>query len=55
MAKEIDKKKIAAGLFKAYPEQNKAWITDDGQGFFKENYAKNNAIISITNDYISIF
>jgi hypothetical protein len=43
MAKAIDKKKIAAGLFKAYPEQNKAWITDDGQGFFKENYAKNNA------------
>lgn len=43
MAKAIDKKKIAAGLFKDHPEQNKAWITDDGQGFFKENYAKNNA------------
>lgn len=43
MEKKINKQKIAAGLFKDYPEENKCWITDDGQGFFKENYAKNNA------------
>lgn len=43
MAKEINKKEIATGLLQDNPEQNKVWITDDGQGFFKENYAKNNA------------
>ena len=43
MAKKINLKKIADGLLKDNPEQIKVWITEDGQGFFKENYAKNNA------------
>lgn len=44
MAKKVDKNKISKDLFKAYPDENKCWITDDGQGFFKENHAKNNAL-----------
>lgn len=45
MAKAKSKKlqKVADELFKDNPEENKVWITSDGQGFFKENHAKNNA------------
>lgn len=43
MAKAKGKKKIAADLFKDFENENKCWITDDGQAFFKENHAKNNA------------
>ncbi len=44
MAKEkINLKKIAEGLLKDNPEQKQVWVTEDGQGFFKKNYAVNNA------------
>ncbi|MDN3621343.1 hypothetical protein QWY81_17885 [Polaribacter undariae] len=41
MAKDL--KKIAAELLKDNPEQNKIWMTEDGQGFFSEGHANNNA------------
>ena len=41
--KNTTAKQIAKNLLKVYPNQNKVWITSDGQGFFIEGAAINNA------------
>ena len=41
---KINKQKIANELFESYEDENKVFVTEDGQGFFDEGAAKNHAI-----------
>lgn len=39
----INMKETAASIFDRYPQENKVFVTSDGQAFFDEAHAKNHA------------
>lgn len=52
MKKELDK--VAKDIFERFSENNKVYVTADGQGFFKKAHAVNHSLINRTGEELKI-